>query len=245
MFVLADVDDPAVVESDGVARQARPVGQADALGKLGLLVGQEQDVVVLDAVGLAPRTHHPRVIVPHHRCSRWPSVPIQMEAGGCEGDDRPTTSTPLDLKSLRCAMYPGRWRSEQVGVNAPVLHSELPSARNTTARRKREGEADGEGHTGNSKKNHLLVDPLLGCIESDGLATRLDVVAGIRNVADVSSARGGQSLHRSGGNVREGDTSGESIACLERGRHFHYIWGLLIDLERIDGVELRTVGGAE
>ena len=111
--------------------------------------------------------------------------------------------------------------------------------------REREGEADGEGHTGNSKKNHLLVDPLLGCIESDGLATRLDVVAGIRNVADTSSARGGQSLHRSGGNVREGDTSGESIACLERGRHFHYLWGLLIDLERIDGVELRTVGGAE
>lgn len=78
------------------------------------------------------------------------------------------------------------------------------------------------GHTGNSKKDHLLVNPFLGCIERDGLATCLDIVAAIRDVAGTwsESARRGKYLHLSARGLREGDTRGEIIASLEGSRHF-------------------------
>ena len=67
-------------------------------------------------------------------------------------------------------MYPGRWRSEQVGVNAPVLHSELPSARNTTARRKRErGRRMGRAIPGTAKKTTFLSIHSLDALRVTGL----------------------------------------------------------------------------
>jgi len=56
------VDDLAVVDDDGVAAGSGTERPADAAAELGLVIGQEEDGLVLDAVGLAPGGHDEGVV---------------------------------------------------------------------------------------------------------------------------------------------------------------------------------------
>lgn len=62
--LTSSVGDLAVVNDDGVtASAALVVSPANALGELGLGVGEEEDVVVGDLVGLTPGAHDEGIVV--------------------------------------------------------------------------------------------------------------------------------------------------------------------------------------
>lgn len=62
--LTSSVGDLAVVNDDGVtASAALVVSPANALGELGLRVGEEEDVVVGDLVSLAPGAHDESIVV--------------------------------------------------------------------------------------------------------------------------------------------------------------------------------------
>lgn len=62
--LTSSVGDLAVVDDDGVtASAALVVSPANALGELGLGVGEEENVVVGDLVGLTPGAHNESIVV--------------------------------------------------------------------------------------------------------------------------------------------------------------------------------------
>ena len=63
LTLTSRVGDLAVIDDDTeTTGTAIRLGPADALGELGVRVGQEEDVIVLDTVGLAPGTHDVGII---------------------------------------------------------------------------------------------------------------------------------------------------------------------------------------
>lgn len=57
------VGDLAVVDDNGVTSSTVTKVPANALGELGLRVGKEENVIVLDVVGLAPGAHDEGIVV--------------------------------------------------------------------------------------------------------------------------------------------------------------------------------------
>lgn len=201
--LTGSVGDLAVVEDNGVTTSTTVlVSPADALGELGVGVGEEElqqlvhnaqfkffvlqgntyNVIVLDAVGLTPGAHDEGIVV------------------GQDGNNVNTLLT--DLRELLLVL-------------GDVV-----------------GRADGSEGTGEGEEDDLLVGPLLGGVVVDRDTTSGDValLLGVGDVAverwDVRHCwekRGKAKRKRKGRNSREDNVTGERVTSLET-RHCELIW---------------------